>query len=138
MTVPTVESIYDGRDRLLAIIVSHDHNPPETDFMTSPDLNMQVGFVKYPAGGYIQPHVHLPIERHIVGTGEVLTVRSGRMELLLYDNERKPVRKQVLEAGDILILVSGGHGFRMLEDTVIMEVKQGPYTGLQEKERFEE
>jgi len=134
--VPTIEHICAHDQQLIAIIVAQAHNAPSTEFVTSSDLNLQVGFIKYPAGGVIQPHVHRPIERHIVGTGEVLLVRSGRMEVSLYDDDRRLVAQRVLSEGDLLVLVSGGHGFRMLEDTVLLEVKQGPYTGLDEKERF--
>lgn len=131
----TIEYIRAG-EQLVAIIISRTHNPPSTEFVTSSDLNLQVGFIKYPAGGVIQPHVHRPMERHIVGTSEVLLVRSGMMEVSLYDNERQLVAERVLSEGDLLLLVGGGHGFQMLEDTVLLEVKQGPYTGLDEKERF--
>ena len=135
MTMSTVEHIHAG-ERLIAIIVSRDHNPPSTEFVTTSDLNLQVGLIKYPAGGIIQPHVHRPLERHIVGTGEFLFVRLGKAEVSLYDDERQLVAQRILQQGDLLLLVSGGHGFRMLEDTVLLEVKQGPYTGLDEKERF--
>ena len=118
-------------------MLSGDHNPPSTEFVTTSDLNLQVGLIKYPAGGVIRPHVHRPLERHIVGTGEVLLVRSGKAEVSLYDDERQLVAQRLLQQGDLLLLVSAGHGFRMLEDTVLLEVKQGPYTGLDEKERFE-
>ena len=137
LSTHTVEYISDGEGRLLAITISHEHEAPDTEFMTTSDLNMQVGFIKYPEGGEIQPHVHLPIERHLVGTSEVLVVRRGKMEVLLFDETRHLVKSKVMTTGDILVLVSGGHGFRMLEDTVLMEVKQGPYTGLKEKERFD-
>lgn len=137
MNTHAVEYISDQEGRLLAIAISHEHDPPDTEFMTTSDLNMQVGFVKYPEGGQIQPHCHLPIERALVGTGEVLVVRSGQMEALIFDGDRRLVKKKTMEAGDILVLIDGGHGFRMLEDTVLMEVKQGPYTGLKEKERFD-
>lgn len=130
-----IEHIY-AEKQLLAIIVSKDHEPVSTEFVTSSDLTMQVGFVKYPGGGAIQPHVHRPLERHIVGTGEVLLVRSGKMEVTLYDDEHHQVAQRILEQGDLLLLVTGGHGFRMIEDTVLLEVKQGPYIGLDEKERF--
>ena len=133
----SVEHIHDAGEQLIAIIVSREHNPPSTEFVTTSDLNLQVGLIKYPAGGVILPHMHRPLERHIVGTGEVLFVRSGKAEVSFYDDERQPVAQRVLQQGDLLLLVSGGHGFRMLEDTVLMEVKQGPYTGLDEKERFE-
>ena len=136
MNAAEVEHVY-GDGKLVAIIVSHEYDPPTTDFVTTNDRSLQVGFIKYPAGGTIQPHVHLPLERRLVGTGEVLIVRSGKMEVSLFDDSRRLVRQRTLSAGDILVLVSGGHGFRMSEDTVLIEVKQGPYTALAEKERFE-
>jgi len=137
LNTDAVEYISDQEGHLLAIAISHEHEPPDTEFITTSDLNTQVGFIKYPEDGCIQPHIHLPIERHLLGTGEVLVVRSGKMEALLFDSDRRLVKKKIMTAGDILVLVNGGHGFRMLEDTVLMEVKQGPYTGLMEKERFD-
>jgi uncharacterized protein YjlB len=80
--------------------------------------------------------VQLSLERHIVGTPEVLVVRRGRCEADIYNEEQQLVATRELREGDILILVCGGHGFRMLEDTVLLEVKQGPYAGLKEKEHF--
>jgi cupin fold WbuC family metalloprotein len=123
--------------RLIAIIVSHLHNPENTNFLTASDINLQVGFIKYPREGVIQSHVHLPLERHIVGTNEVLFVRSGKMQVYLFNERRELIAERILSQGDLLVLISGGHGFRMLEDTVLLEIKQGPYTGLDEKERFE-
>lgn len=137
MNPVSVEYVSDQEGRLLAIWVSHEHEPPDTEFMTTSDVNMQLGFIKYPEGGYIQPHIHLPIERHLVGTGEVLVVRSGKVEAFIFDCDRRLMKRKVMTTGDILVLIQGGHGFRMLEDTVLMEVKQGPYTGLKEKERFD-
>ena len=131
-----IERITSG-ENLIAIIIRRTFQPQSTEFVTTPDMNMQVGFIKYPAGGAVQPHVHLPIERTIQGTGEVLYMLSGKAELHLYDDARSLVANRVMEAGDLLILVSGGHGFETAEDTLLLEVKQGPYTGLQEKERFE-
>jgi quercetin dioxygenase-like cupin family protein len=121
---------------LLALLLSGTDDPAETTFPTPDELNLQVGFVVYPAGGEIQRHDHRPLERQIVGTTEVLVVRSGRCEIDLYDHDRQHVATRDLRAGDVILIVGGGHGFRMLEDTVLLEVKQGPYTGLDEKERF--
>jgi len=121
---------------LLALLLSGRDDPGETTFPTPPELSLQVGFVVYPAGGEIQRHDHRPLERRIVGTPEVLLVRSGRCEVDLYDEERRHVATRELRAGDVILIAAGGHGFRMLEDTVLLEVKQGPYVGLDEKERF--
>lgn len=121
----------------LAFIISADTPIEKTTFITPPEFQQQVGFVVYPAGGKIVPHIHLPLERHIVGTSEVLMLRKGRCQVDFYNNSRDPVETREIKAGDILILVSGGHGFRMLEDTTFIEIKQGPYAGQDDKERFQ-
>ena len=72
----------------------------------------------------------MPLERSLVGTSEVLIVRSGRCEMDVYDDDRALVTTRELVAGDVVVIFAGGHGFRMLEDTTFLEVKQGPYTGL--------
>ena len=84
----------------------------------------------------VRRHYHLPRERTIVGTPEVLVVRSGRCRLDVYDDELQPVESLELGEGDIMVMVGGGHGFEMLEDTVLIEIKQGPYLGADEKEYF--
>lgn len=120
----------------LAYIIRTEVNPEQTTFLTPPEFNFQVGFVVYPAGGKIARHVHRPLERHIVGTSEVLVIKKGRCLIDIYNDDRELVTTRELHQGDMMLMVGGGHGFRMLEDTTFLEVKQGPYTGLDEKERF--
>jgi hypothetical protein len=131
---PIEHILWNGKP--LAYIIRSELNPKKTTFLTPDEFKQQVGFVVYPAGGEIQRHVHVPLERHLVGTSEVLVVRRGRCEIDVYNNERELVATRQLQQGDIMLMVDGGHGFRMLEDTVFLEIKQGPYTGLDEKERF--
>ena len=126
--------VFEGKP--LAYIIRSEIVPKATTFLTPSDFKQQVGFVVYPKGGEIQRHVHRPLERHLIGTSEVLVVRQGRCEIDIYSNQRQLVATEQLREGDILLMVDGGHGFRMLEDTVFVEIKQGPYTGLDEKERF--
>jgi hypothetical protein len=132
---PKVERI-TSRDNVLCLIVRAELRLGTTTFFTPPEWKQQVGFVVYPAGGEIARHVHRPIERRLVGTSEVVLVQSGRCLLDVYDDERNLVATRELGPGDLMLMVGGGHGFRMLEDTVLLEIKQGPYTGLDEKERF--
>jgi|SRR5262245_11910098 len=120
----------------LAYIIRRELTPSATTFLTPPDFTQQIGFVVYPAGGEITPHLHRSFERKIQGTSEVLVVKKGRCEVTIYNDLKEPVAKRELREGDILLLVDGGHGFRMSEDTILLEIKQGPYTGLDEKERF--
>jgi mannose-6-phosphate isomerase-like protein (cupin superfamily) len=130
-----VEKIIAG-GKVLAYIIRGSDIPPETTFVTPPEANFQAGFVVYPAGGEIARHIHRPSERHIVGTSEVLLVRKGRCEVDIYDEKRRLTATRELKAGDVLVLLSGGHSFRMFEDTAFLEIKQGPYLGLDDKERF--
>jgi mannose-6-phosphate isomerase-like protein (cupin superfamily) len=130
-----IETIAD-QGVILAYIARGGAPPRETTFLTPDDCNLQVGHVVYPAGGEIARHVHLPIERHLVGSTEVLVVQQGHCEVDVYTDDRRVVATCELRQGDILIAVGGGHGFRVLEDTVLLEIKQGPYPGGAEKERF--
>ena len=131
-----LEAIADRAGFTLAYIIRSGMVPEETTFLTPPELNLQVGFVVYPAGGEIARHAHRPLERRLTGTAEALVVRKGRCEIDLYDEARALVATRELAPGDIVLVLGGAHGFRMREDTVLLEVKQGPYSGPGEKERF--
>lgn len=123
-------------EKPLAYIIRSSLVPNQTTFLTPPEFKQQVGFVVYPAGGEIQRHVHRPLKRHLVGTSEVLVLKKGHCLIDIYNDDRELVATRELHEGDVMLMVGGGHGFRMLEDTVFLEIKQGPYTGMEEKERF--
>jgi hypothetical protein len=125
---------HDGKP--LVYIIRGQLRPAQTTFLTPPEFKQQVGFVVYPRGGEVPRHLHKALPRQLVGTSEVLIVQKGRCLADIYDNDRKLVATRELGAGDVMLMVNGGHGLRMLEDTVFLEVKQGPYTGIDEKERF--
>lgn len=122
--------------RPVATIVRSSFQPDKTTFVSPDDYYQQAGFVVYPKDGVIPRHQHLPIERHLVGTPEALLVRKGKIEMDLYDESQNLLGTWTLEQGDLILLAGCGHGIRCLEDTVLMEIKQGPYTGLKEKEHF--
>ena len=130
--VETVE--HDGK--VLCILVRATPWPAQTEFYTPNDYNLQLGNIVYPAGSAIPRHSHRPVTRTVAGTSEVLVVQKGRMFIDLYDDDKTLVATREMAAGDAVALVSGGHGFRLIEDTVLLEVKQGPYSGVQEKDRF--
>lgn len=134
-TIENVERITSG-GRLLACIIRAEADVEETTFLTPPESNVQVGFVARRAGGEIAPHAHNPVERHIRGTFEVLVVRRGRCEVDFYSADRERVATRELRKGDTVFILEGGHGFRVLEDMVLTEIKQGPYGGLDEKETY--
>jgi len=124
------------KGEVLCILVRANPAPAQTEFYTPNDYNLQLGNIVYPAGGVIPRHSHRPVTRTVSGTSEVLVVQRGRMLIDLYDADQNLVATHEMAAGDAVALVSGGHGFRLIEDTVLLEVKQGPYSGVQEKDRF--
>ena len=130
-----IEWIING-EQVLGLIITADYEPDQSEFITPSTYKQQVGFIVYPSKGKIVPHVHHEMERNLRGTSEVLLVRRGSCWVDFYLNDKTPYSSHKLNVGDVLVLVSGGHGFRMEEDTVFMEVKQGPYIGEHEKERF--
>ena len=80
--------------------------------------------------------MHLPLERHLIGTSEVLVLQKGSCLADIYNDARELVATRELKAGDVILLVGGGHGFRILEDTMFLEIKQGPFLPVTEKENF--
>lgn len=128
--------IFTWEDEVLAYVLRRELSPAETTFVTPPELSFQAGFVVYPAGGEVARHTHRPLHRELEGTSEVIVVREGRCEIDIYTPDEELLESRELRTGDVVLLLGGGHGFRMQEDTVLFEVKQGPYTGLDEKRRF--
>ncbi len=122
--------------RTFAYLIRADATADATEFFTPEDSAFQAGFVVREAGGQVIPHLHLPVQRRLRGTSELLLVRSGRCIVDIYDDDHALVASRPLGPGDAVLSVAGGHGFRMLEPTVLLEVKQGPYTGATEKRRF--
>ena len=133
--VELIERISSG-SKPLAIIIRRQFTPEHTTFLTQPDYEQQVGYIVYQAGGEILRHSHRPAIREIIGTPEVLVVKQGKCLIDIYDDEQTLVKTSELAKGDVMLMIGGGHGFRMLEDTVFLEVKQGPYLGDDEKILF--
>ena len=131
---PIEEIVWEGRP--LAYVVRAQFTPSATTFLTPTELEQQVGFVVYPSRAEIHRHIHRGLDRVTTGAAEVILVRRGACEVEVYSPRREAVGKCILKTGDLMLMVSGGHGFRMLEDTVLMEIKQGPYVGREEKELF--
>jgi len=124
------------RDQVLAILVRANYHGRGIQFFTPDDFSQQLAYMNRATGYVIPPHVHNTQRREVHLTNEVLFIKSGRVRVDLYDSEKVYMESRVLEAGDVILLVSGGHGFEMLEDTEMIEVKQGPYTGDTDKTRF--
>jgi mannose-6-phosphate isomerase-like protein (cupin superfamily) len=124
----------DGQ--LLGIIISGDFRKSGIHFFTPNDLSQQLAYMHHPVGKVIQPHVHNPVPREVTYTQEVLVIRRGKLRVDFYTETQDYLESHILEAGDIVLLVQGGHGFEVLEEVEMIEVKQGPYLGEHDKTRF--
>jgi len=136
-TPETLERVTDDATGAeLALIIRAGFGQPGINFVTDDESVHQLGVLKWPQGHLIDAHVHNPMVRTIDSTQEVLFIRSGRVRVDLYGDDQMYRSSLELGAGDVIFLASGGHGFEILEDADIVEVKQGPYRGEGEKTRF--
>jgi len=125
-----------AKEQLLAIIIRTRFNKPGIHFLTPDDFSQQLAYMQHPAGKIIEPHVHNSVQREVFYTQEVLFLKRGRLQVDFYDTDRNYTESRILEAGDVILLASGGHGFQALEEIEMIEVKQGPYAGDADKTRF--
>lgn len=120
-------------DELIALIVRSKFHSDGIEFFTPDSFSQQLGYMNRPEGYRIPAHKHTLQPREVNVTNEVLFVKSGRVRVDLYNSHSDYVSSRVLAAGDIILLISGGHGFEMLEATEMIEVKQGPFVGAEDK-----
>jgi hypothetical protein len=132
MSSPIETVTFDGQ--VAAIIVRNEFRPDGIQFVTPDDFSQQLGYMRRPSGYQIQPHIHLHVDRKATLTQEVLYVRRGRVRVDFYREDETYVESREIATGDVILLSRGGHGFEMLEETELIEVKQGPY--LDDKRRF--
>jgi len=129
--------INDSEGNCLAVVIRSGFSPERTTFFSENSYSQQIGIIKYPRGGTITAHYHNLVPREVVYTQEVLVIRRGRVRVNLFNKKLEAVSSTILNEGDMVHLISGGHGFEMLDDTEMLEVKQGPYSGVsQDKTTF--
>jgi len=122
----------------IALIIRSKYDEPGIHFFTPPSFSQQVAYMKHQKGHRISPHIHNMVNRQVLYTQEVLMIRSGKINVKLYDSNRIPIGHRVLESGDLILLCGGGHSFEILEESSMIEVKQGPFAGNEDKTRFDD
>lgn len=124
------------KSKLLAMIIRNDYDCDGVDFITPNEYSQQVAYMHHPTGKVIDAHVHNLVHRNVVMTQEVLFIKKGVLRVDFYDEYEDYLESKELHAGDIILLISGGHGFQVMEEVEMIEVKQGPYAGEEDKMRF--
>ncbi|MBF0286804.1 MAG: hypothetical protein HQM14_03225 [SAR324 cluster bacterium] len=125
---------HDGK--LIAIIIKNSYAEEGISFFTPDEFSQQLAYMRHSPGKTILPHFHNPVPREVIYTQEILFMKKGSLRVDFYDDEQNYLESRILEAGDVILLASGGHGFEVLEEIEMVEVKQGPYVGASEKTRF--
>ena len=125
-----------NKGQTLAIILRTTYKEKGINFFTPNEFSQQLAYMNHPSGYEIQPHLHNAVQREVQFTKEVLFIKSGKVRVDFYDNEKNYLESRILASGDVILLAFGGHGFEMIEDSEIIEVKQGPYAGESDKTRF--
>ncbi len=124
------------KNELLALIIYRDFNKKGLHFFTPNDFSQQLAYMRHPPGKIIQAHVHNPIQREVYYTQEVLFIKRGKLRIDFYDGQQNYLESRMLKAGDVILLATGGHGFVVLEELEMIEIKQGPYAGEADKTKF--
>jgi hypothetical protein len=121
---------------IYAIIINSNFNKDGINFITEEKSILQMGIMSHNSGHKIKPHIHKPFKRKTEGTNEVIYIKKGKVLVEFYNFNQEYFTSYDLNAGDWIILIEGGHGFKIIEDSVMIEVKNGPYAEDQDKVRF--
>tara|TARA_B100000900_G_scaffold414364_1_gene440820 strand:+ start:203 stop:616 length:414 start_codon:yes stop_codon:yes gene_type:complete len=132
-----INNITNDVGEILAIILRSEHKSEGIEFFTPDEFPQQLGYMFHKKGHKVKPHMHNRVERKVSYTFEVLFIKSGKVRVDFYNSNKTFLKSDILNSGDVILLAFGAHGFEMLEDAEMIEVKQGPYAGDDDKTRFD-
>ena len=115
-----------------AIVIRATAKADSIEFYSPAGFPQQIGLMSRPSGYVVPRHIHNEALRQITTTQEVLMIRNGRCVVTLINSNLDEVDIE-LSRGDVILLAAGGHSIKMIEDTELLEVKQGPYLGQNDK-----
>jgi len=121
---------------LYSVILRDTFKSESINFFTPDSFSQQLGCLPHKKGNIIKPHRHKINKREVLFTQEVLFIKKGKVKVNFY-KDKTYIDSEIVETNDVILLCAGGHGFEMLEETIMIEVKQGPYMGVDDKEQFE-
>jgi hypothetical protein len=131
-----IEYITHKKETLAIIVRSGYLKKKGINFFTEKKLTQQVAFMHHPKNHIIKPHFHKNSIRKINSTTEVLIILNGVLRINFYNKKKSYLFGKTAKTKDIVILLTGGHGFKVVKNCKLIEVKQGPYNESKDKIRF--
>jgi len=126
------------KKKLFALIVRNKYmNKKGVRFFTDKNATQQFGYMMHKKNYYIKPHRHNKRQSRILLTTEVIIILNGILRVDFYDHKEKYLKSKNLYKNDIIMLSDGGHGFKVIKDVKMIEVKQGPYSLSMDKIKFD-
>jgi hypothetical protein len=126
--------VRDGE--IYAIVLRKEYDKPGPSFFTPGEFSQQLGMLVHPKGKEVKRHRHKLVKREIFRTQEVLLLLEGKVRVEICTDEGEKIKAFLLRPGDAVLLARGGHSVKVLEKSKMIEVKQGPYAGADDKEFF--
>ena len=131
-----LEKVFDKKKLIALIVKAKKLTKKGPNFVTPVNFTQQLGVINYPRGHFIAPHTHKRYVRKVTRTSEVLIIQKGILRTDFYNDKKKYIFSKILNEGDIIFLHESHHGFKIIKDCSIIEVKQGPYIQLTDKILF--
>ena len=126
------------KKKLLALIVKGKYrNKKGITFFTPKESTQQFGYMRHKKEYIIKPHLHKKRLTKILYTTEIILILKGRLRVDFYNLKKKYLFSKIIKEKDIIMLVHGGHGFKVLKNVEMIEIKQGPYILSRDKIKFE-
>lgn len=130
-------NVIEHKNDVYAIIIKAEYEGSGVNFFTEDCYSQQLAQMNHLKGSEIDAHIHNHETRNVIQTQEVLVIRKGRLRVDFYEQEKNYIGSVCIKQGDVILLAMGGHGFKVMEDTDMIEIKQGPYLGKEDKLRFD-
>lgn len=132
-----IKRIMDG-ETLVAIIGTFQDVAYGNNFITEPELPMQLGIIRSNKGK-VDNHIHKIRNRQVKSiSNEFHMIVNGKAIVYLYGYTKNLVHKELLHPGSFCALFNGGHGYEIVkDDTILLEVKNGAFSTVEDdKEKF--
>ena len=131
-----IKKIYDQKKIVALIFKFNKKKFKGIKFLTNKSLPFQIGIMSHPSNHNIAAHEHKIIKKINRSMTEFIYIISGKLKVDFYNKNKKQYKSAILSSKDMILLIKGGHGFKTLNNTQMIEVKQGPFKDNKEKIKF--